>query len=40
LEDADPPDFPRRLRLRCDRRDEEADNENDREPDQPHGHLD
>ena len=39
-ENANPPDRHRlRLRLSGDRRKNEAENENDREPDQPHGHL-
>ena len=35
----DSPDLPRRLRFSRERRKREADSENDREPDQPHGHL-
>src|SRR5215470_16480838 len=35
---ADPPDLPRLFRLQDERR-KKADNEHDREPDPPHGHL-
>src|SRR5207245_10084044 len=35
----DPVDLPRLLRLHGERRKNKADSENDREPDQPHGHL-
>ena len=37
--DTDPRDFSRRLRLGGERHKNEAESENDREPDQPHGHL-
>jgi hypothetical protein len=36
-EPADPVHLPRRLRVSCERRKNEAESEN--EPDQPHGHL-
>ena len=34
-----PVDLPGRLRLHGERRKNATDSENDREPDQPHGHL-
>ena len=38
-QEADTPDSRRLLRLDSDRRKNEADSKNDREPDQTHGHL-
>jgi hypothetical protein len=35
----DPPDLTRLLRLSGDRRESDGESENNREPDQPHGHL-
>src|SRR2546426_2390400 len=39
LEKSHPIEFPRLLGLGRERHRDEADSENDREPDQPHGHL-
>ena len=40
MEPPDPVDLPRRLCLCSERRKKGADRESDREPDQPHAHLD
>jgi hypothetical protein len=39
VRESDPPDLPSLLRLSDERRMEQAERENDREPDPPHGHL-